>query len=598
MSPLTVSCPDCHKTLKINKPVAEGQRVKCPKCGSKFVPAAAEPKPFEDLFDPPAEAPPPPDTAPVPAAAADAAPPTVHRKAIVAAGAAALLIVAASVGAGVYFNRTVSEVTAVSNEEKVEGGFGQFASVPAIDPKAQERLALEKKRSEFKRLMVQGNSALAEQRLEDAAKAYDEALKLCPEDVDAAKILGETRAKIAAKEKEKLEAEKFAVEFARLMEEGKGLMTEKKYAQAVRSFETALQLMPADAAVNKALAEAKTALAADTEEKKKLADYEKYLAAGRAALVAERYADAVREFTAALTVMPNDAAAQEGRRQAEARLAAMKDDAKRRDAYIQMMKEGVAALKAKRYQDAVAAYEQALKLYPSDKDAQQGLVLAKKAMTDAEGTASALMMQADAAMRLARYDEAVRLYTQASQLAANNAALQIALQNAQQMLLNAQATQNVQAAYIQAMNQGNLAMRNKRFDDAVRNFTEAVRLVPTDPDANAALRNAQAALDKGLRNRQMYNDAMQAAQNNYRNQRYNDAIKNYQDALALFPNDPNALNGLRQTRYTQFMAQGDTDMRGKRYADAVRDYESALREVPGDLTAGRALAQAKALAKK
>src|SRR5215471_7862639 len=102
MSPLTVNCPDCHKTLKINKPVAEGQRVKCPKCGSKFVPTAADPKPFEDLFDPPAETPAPPLNVPAPAATADAAPPMVHRKAIVAAGAAALLIVAASVGAGIY----------------------------------------------------------------------------------------------------------------------------------------------------------------------------------------------------------------------------------------------------------------------------------------------------------------------------------------------------------------------------------------------------------------------------------------------------------------------------------------------------------------
>src|SRR5262245_29265754 len=100
MSPLTVSCPDCYKTLKINKPVAEGQRVKCPKCGSKFVPAADEPKPFEDLFDPPAEAPQPPADAPEPAAA-DSAQPMVHRKVIVAAVVVAALIVAASVGAGI-----------------------------------------------------------------------------------------------------------------------------------------------------------------------------------------------------------------------------------------------------------------------------------------------------------------------------------------------------------------------------------------------------------------------------------------------------------------------------------------------------------------
>src|SRR5262245_48386540 len=158
MSGLIVTCPDCHKSLKVNKAVNEGQRVKCPKCGSKFVPVADEPKPFADLLDPPAEAPQPPANAPAPAAATDSIPPTVQRKPIIAAAVGAVLIVSASVGAAIYFNRNTGEVASVPPEEKADGGFGQFASVPGIDPKEQERLAQEKRRAEFKQLMIKANS--------------------------------------------------------------------------------------------------------------------------------------------------------------------------------------------------------------------------------------------------------------------------------------------------------------------------------------------------------------------------------------------------------------------------------------------------------
>ena len=51
-----LSCPECRTTLKPGKPIAEGKKVKCPKCGNIFVAGAklsvaAKNRPQNGLLD-------------------------------------------------------------------------------------------------------------------------------------------------------------------------------------------------------------------------------------------------------------------------------------------------------------------------------------------------------------------------------------------------------------------------------------------------------------------------------------------------------------------------------------------------------------------
>ncbi len=91
-------------------------------------------------------------------------------------------------------------------------------------------------------------------------------------------------------------------------------------------------------AKNAADAERKTKLEvdrlpnSDTSEKKNLAEYKQHMDAAKAAMLAERYPDAVREFVAALRLMPNDLEAQQGQKQALARIAGLGDKEKRQKA--------------------------------------------------------------------------------------------------------------------------------------------------------------------------------------------------------------------------------------------------------------------------
>src|SRR5262249_22988018 len=150
----------------------------------------------------------------------------------------------------------------------------------------------EKKRLEFDRLMARGDAALAKQPAE-AQEAYQAALRLFPEDVRALTCLAEARAGVLAEEKaaarDKEEREKKQAEIVRLRDVGKEALAMKKYAEAVRALEAARQLAPGDESVAKALGEAQAALEKDTEGKKKLAEYQKHMDAGKVALDAQKF---------------------------------------------------------------------------------------------------------------------------------------------------------------------------------------------------------------------------------------------------------------------------------------------------------------------
>lgn len=589
----TAVCPRCSEIVQIAAPAA-GKKIHCPACGTHFVPTRETgqdepigPRPRSADLHP---------NVPVPR--------PIIGTAVGIALVGAVLAVGAGIAGVLYLNRQpgapepapkTSEVTKTSEvlpkEDKQDRKEQVKAPQDTVDPQKDEK----QRRQEFQRQLVQGNAALAGERFDEAALAYAEALKLFPEDVDAAKGLAAARAGQSAQAKEKKGAEQRQADYARLMGEGKAAAAGKQYAAAVRAFEAALQLIPSDADATRELANARESLASDQSEKKKLADYEAFMTAGRAAMVAQRYTDAVREYTAALKVMPGDAAALQARRQAEKRTEEVEGLEKRRSDFQKLAAQGASALRAQRYHEAITAYEDALKLVPDDRDAQQGLRQAKQALNDIKAEFTRLMAQGDLALQAQRYEEALRFYNDALRIVPTNELAQRAARTAEKMIGDLQAAQ---LAYIRFMNQGTLALRNKRYQEALQAFAEALRLVPNDRDATKGMREARAALDIESANRASYNKQMQAALSAYRQRKYNDALNSYREALILIPEDPQATAGFHQARYAQHMEDGNNAMTGKRYTEAAREFEGALKHMPGDAAANNALRQARALIKK
>jgi tetratricopeptide (TPR) repeat protein len=465
--------------------------------------------------------------------------------------------------------------------------------VAVPDETEKNRHEHEKRRPEYLRRMIEGGIASNARRYEDAAKAYQEALKLFPDDTLALQGLREIRLALTTKSQVKHEGDKRQAGFAVFLEQGKEAMTAKQYAAAVRAFQQAVQVMPADVPAAKALSEAQTALAADETQKQRLAEYQVHMTAGQAASVAGRYADAVRDYLAALRVMPGDAAALEGQGLAERQLAALQNQEKQKAEYARLLDQAGAALRNQRFQEAADGYIAAQKLVKDDPAATRGLAEAQQGLHNLRAEVARQMALGDGAMRTGRYADAVLAFREAMRLAPTEPLAAKGLQAAEVALNNAR---TAQVAYLQLMTQGAAALTTQRFADAVQAYTSALQLVPNDPDAVQGLRDARAGLDLVVLNKGEFDRELQRGVADLKQQHFKEAIRRFNRALKLRPEDPQAVQGLRQARYGDAMADGRAAMNARRYADAVRSYEDALREMPGDPAATAALRQARMLA--
>jgi tetratricopeptide (TPR) repeat protein len=87
---------------------------------------------------------------------------------------------------------------------------------------------------------------------------------------------------------------------------------------------------------------------------------------------------------------------------------------------------------------------------------------------------------------------------------------------------------------------------------------------------------------------------MQEAAAFERQQRYNEAIQAYQDALKIMPKDAKATEGMRKADFSLHFAEGQRLLTLRRFPEAAREFELALQRDPGNAAATAALKQARA----
>jgi cytochrome c-type biogenesis protein CcmH/NrfG len=344
----------------------------------------------------------------------------------------AILILSSGLGTALYIvakdRAALRSALAAQNSAALRESLEHSSSPAAKDSEEEKRHA------DFRQKMIEGGVALGNHRFEEAIANYQAALQLFPEDVEAAKGLSASKTSLEAQARAQKDEEKRQGEFARLMNQGQEAMKKQQFADAIQAFDNALRLIPEDAEADKALRQASDAQEAMQIAKKNAADYESHMTAARAAMVGERYADAHNEFLAALQLKPEDEAANNGRKLAETRLNELADQAKRKGEFNRFMDQGDRALRNHRYDEAERAYTKAVQLMPRDLDARNGLKEAQRGQEKVKQDFNRLIAQGDLAMQASHFGDAVRVYSQATKLVPDSDVAHDKLQTAQKSL--------------------------------------------------------------------------------------------------------------------------------------------------------------------
>jgi cytochrome c-type biogenesis protein CcmH/NrfG len=145
-------------------------------------------------------------------------------------------------------------------------------------------------------------------------------------------------------------------------------------------------------------------------------------------------------------------------------------------------------------------------------------------------------------------------------------------------------------------------MTLKKYEEAVKAFTEAVRIQPADAVAADALRQATLArtqpmpppkTEPKVDPRAEYTRLMQTGATLEKSQKTTEAVQAYRKALQLAPNDPPALTALRRTELPQLLAAGKQALATRRFPDAIKSFEAAVQLAPDNADAKAGLKKAR-----
>jgi tetratricopeptide (TPR) repeat protein len=483
--------------------------------------------------------------------------------------------------------------TAISKNRKADAAkmLRQALDLYPDNAEAKKLLAnVDQVEADYQLAMGAGQSALKVRNYLGAVNSYNAALQKKPNDAAAL---------AARKEAQRLLDDAYQSS----MKQGQMWMAAKKPLDAMKAYDEALKLKPGDQTATKARATAEAALKPPAPAlDPKMVAYDKWMKQGQAEMNAGKFADAVKAYDEALKVKPGDAAAINGKKAAQDKLKPPPAPApKQPAAYDNWMKQGQTALTRKQWATAIKAFDEALKVKPGDAEAIKG----KKAADDGQKAEEARqrdaayqgwMKQGQAAMQAKKYADALKAYDEALKQKPGDQAAINGKKAAQDALTPKPDPK--QAAYDNWMKQGQVALTAKKWADALKAFDEALKIRPGDPAASKGKKTAADAAKPPppppVNPQAEYTKAMQQGAALEKQKKYAEAATAYRTALKWVPGDPGTNAALKTTQGQAWLGVGRNEHAAKRYGEAVKAYEEVLKRIPNQPEAKAALPRAKA----
>jgi tetratricopeptide (TPR) repeat protein len=491
-------------------------------------------------------------------------------------------------------------------------------------------------RKEFDNAIAQADRLYQNKNIAEARQAYQNAKKIIP----AEKYPDEMIAKIDStlSEQARLAAEKQAADEAKslayqreqdqkynsLIQQADAQKSEKKYKEAIASYQSALQVKPKETYPPQQIAEIKNLLDKEATAQK---DYDNILTEADRLYRNKSMDEAKLAYAKAQSIKPTetypgemitkiDAFIAEQNRLAAAQKVA--DEAKKLAArqeldekYNSLVRQADKQKSEKQYADAITSYKSALGLkpqetYPSQQIAEVNELIRQTDALDKKYRETVAV--ADKAFQAKRYPDAKNSYQSVLGLKPGDAYAQSQLDKIVEIEAQAASAQQMENLYKQRIAHADELMKAEDFTKAIAEYQMALELKPGESypktkiaEANGKLTNLEQlkkdreALDK------KYAEAVAAADAAFNGTDYDKAEAGYRQALNLKSNESypaDRLNQIKQIReeairdrFNEIVADADKLLTDKNYTASKARFGDALKIIPGDDYAKKRVAE-------
>lgn len=452
----------------------------------------------------------------------------------------------------------------------------------AIYPKEQINIIKDKmasaanKQQQYQQLIRTADSLFENKVYEAALLNYETAATIYPKEPYPPKQITRIQQLLAAQVAT-------AAQYAQLIRQGDSLFQGQAYAAALAPYQEAKTLKPQESYPPAQILKIEQLMAKERQ-------YQQLIQTGDKAFTQQTYSEALQAFKEALQLKPQQAYPKQKISEIEGILQSAEA---LEQAYAQAIAQGDAAFEKAAYPQAQKAYNTALSLkaqepYPKAQLAEIEKRLAAQAQLNKDY--NKLIAKGDALFNKAQWEAAQAPYQSALQLKPSEAYPQQQLDKIAQQL---QSAADKEAAYAQAIAQGDAAMQNQSYAEAITAYTAALQIF-NKAYPKRRIAEAQAALDKLQQLSQArYNAVIAEGDRHFKAHRWTAAIAAYQQALDIKPEASYPQNKIKEIeqlmaaeaaalrqKYDTWLSQGDKAYKQKVYQKAIRCYQEALNILP------------------
>jgi tetratricopeptide (TPR) repeat protein len=411
-------------------------------------------------------------------------------------------------------------------------------------------------------------------------------------------------------------------EFKNLIKSADEAFAAGNYTQALEMYKKASQIKPDDAALKSKIANTEKKIKEKEEEERKQKEFEKLIAEGDGLFAQDKLDEAAAKYRSAQTILPlnkipNEKLVLVEKRRKELEAIALKAK------FDKIIQEADKLLADKKLDQAKTKYQEAVSLkndeaYPKQQIIKIDQLIAEQKKKEADF--AKLVAEGDQQFTINQFDAAIQKYQQALAIFPDKQEVKDKIAKAEEGKRKKEEAERKEKQYTELLASGEKSLTAKQYDDAIKLFQQASQLFSDRPLPKEKIAYAQQLKQKEeeeRRKKEQYNALIDKADKSFAAAKYEAARDTYNEALKLFPADAYAkkryeesLQKIREIeeekrrlaeiekKYNDFIAQGDQFKNTEKYNEALKAYESALTIKPSDAVATQRITEVKNILQK
>jgi tetratricopeptide (TPR) repeat protein len=408
-----------------------------------------------------------------------------------------------------------------------------------IDKKLAELAAANEKQAKYNAAITEADKLFGEKNYSSAKTKYQEAIALDGSQTYPKDKVSEIEGLLA---NQAAEAEKKA-KYDAAIKEGDRLFSESKLENAKAKFVEASAIDPGQTYPKDKIAEIDGLMSNQAAAAAKAAEIAALIEQGNKDYAAKNLEEAKGKFQQVLALDAGNKTANDMLAKINSDLAAMKNQAEKDALFAQLKQEGLALADAKSYDQAIQKLNEALSL-KSDKEVSDKVAEIKQAQAsqaaqqEKEARYTQLMSEAATEEASKDYANAISKYREASTVKPEEAAPKEKIKQLEALMGEAAQQAQIDKEYADFMKKGDDLMKEEKYLDAIKEFNNALAVKPSEREpvekAEEAARLEQA---KKTDVDEQYEKILQVAQTKINEEDFPKAIELLERAIGLKERD-------------------------------------------------------------